>query len=196
MEYQYKVNEFYDTGMLDSLIRNHSIFQNKEFDGVSFSSDNGLTGTLYVIFLAELNTEEELTLRRLVAQAGASVAVYKQWCATCNKWYEESSLGQPIYCSICNAPYMIDFPHGLYSWSAAGQKLKKWAEISLFILFPTKLASLPSGGVELLDIAISNTQPPRVQEVRLDGFVCSIIVGVNNAIWEDTAVQFSWRVVP
>jgi hypothetical protein len=196
MEYLYKVNESYDIGMLDSLIRNNSIFLNNELDGVSFCPGDNLLGTLSIIFSTELETDEESVLRRLVAQAGASLSTYKQWCLVCAKWFEQSSCGQPIYCNICQTPYMADLPYGDYTWSVGNQQLSRWTEIKVFIPFKHNLVSIPNGGVELSNIVMRNTLPPIIQTVEVNGFSCSIVVGVNSVMWENTMMQFSWKVIP
>jgi DNA-directed RNA polymerase subunit RPC12/RpoP len=194
--YGYSVASKYNVGALDAAIRASSTFATVTLSGVTLNCDLGLGGTLAVIFATNLSVGQESALRRLVARLGAQYSAYRQWCAVCDQWFEEVSDGQPVYCIRCGSPYLVDYPYGQHVWSEASDRLKRWAEVEFFVAYGRRLAVVPAGGVELTDITVENCSPPVVLEVRQDGVRCAIQVGTNNAMWEDTVVRFSWKVVP
>jgi hypothetical protein len=195
-EYRYSVASKYDIGALDVAIRASAEFASATLSGVTLNCDMGLGGTLTVIFTTDLSAEQEGALHRLVARLGAQYSAYRQWCAVCDQWFEEVADGQPVYCIRCGTPYLVDYPYGQYVWSEASARTKRWAEVEFFVAYGRRLAVVPAGGVELTDITVENCSPPVVLEVRRDGVRCAIQVGTNNALWEDTVVRFSWKVVP
>jgi DNA-directed RNA polymerase subunit RPC12/RpoP len=195
-DYRYSVASRYDVGALDAAIRTHALFATAGFEGVSLRCDAGLSGDLVVIFTEVLSAEQEGYLRRLVARVGAQYAAYRQWCAVCEQWFEEVSDGQPVYCTRCGSPYLVDYPYGQYVWAEASDRMKRWAEVEFFVPYGRRLAVVPAGGVELADIIVENCSPPVILEVRRDGVRCAVQVGTNNAMWEDTVVRFSWKVIP
>jgi DNA-directed RNA polymerase subunit RPC12/RpoP len=195
-DYRYSVASKYDVGALDAAIRVETAFAAAGFEGVTLNCDTGLSGALVVQFTGALDETQEGLLRRLVARIGAQYSAYRQWCAVCEQWFEEISDGQPVYCERCGSPYLVDYPYGQYVWTEAGDRLKRWAEVEFFVPYGRRLAVVPIGGVELTDITMENCSPPVVLEVRRDGVRCAIQVGTNNAMWEDTVVRFSWKVVP
>jgi len=195
-EYRYSVASKCDVGALDVAIRASSVFTAGTLIGVTLNCDVGLSGVLIVMFTTTLSESQEVVLRRLVARTGSQYAAYRQWCAVCNQWFEEVSDGQPVYCTRCGSPYLVDYPYGQYVWSEASDRMKRWAEVEFFVSYGRRLAVVPAGGVELTDITVENCSPPVILEVRRDGVRCAVQVGTNNAMWEDTVVRFSWKVVP